>query len=342
MLLMGVVRETLAWRRKHPRAYNGLRLLVGVAFSAGLGWQAVRGLRWAEVGASFQEYPLLYGLAALGVFLGSNLIRAYRWQLLFLNERVSLLRLFFVQNAGIGLNNLMPVRTFSEVTQFALLTIKSRVTPGTALATLGMERVFDIAASTLLFTLGLALLPEMGGVQGFWPQLAFALLLTAVSLGLMRFLAWGSRRLAWMGRVSLLGSLGQALAQLEQQRLRMAVSFLATLGYWLCLGASAWVLAQGMRFSVSFSALLVTVVAVTFISTSLPSLPGAVGTFEFSTIYMLGFFGVDRAQALSYAVLLHALLYLPPVLFALVILPREGLAALRSVQKALPSGTSRP
>jgi hypothetical protein len=118
-----------------------LRLLTGLAFSVGLGWQTARGLGWREVASSLQGYPFLYGLTALGVFLVANWVRAYRWQLLFLDQRVSLVRLFLVQNVGMGLNNLMPIRTFSEVYQCTLLTVRGAVTPGTALATLGVERV---------------------------------------------------------------------------------------------------------------------------------------------------------------------------------------------------------
>jgi uncharacterized membrane protein YbhN (UPF0104 family) len=123
----------------------------------------------------------------------------------------------------------------------------------------------------------------------------------------------------------------------------MAASFLVTLAYWLFLGASALVLAQGMALPTSFLALVVTVVVVTFLSTSLPSLPGALGTFEFATTYMLGFYGVEHAQALSYAVLLHGLLYLPPVAVALLLLPRESIAAFHRRRESRPtSGEPRP
>ena len=100
------------------------RLLVGVSISLLLGWLSVRGMDWGLVADEFQNYSIGWAFAALLIFILAILVRAYRWQVLFIGQKVSFMRLFMVQNAGIGLNSLMPIRIVSEGTQFALLTLR--------------------------------------------------------------------------------------------------------------------------------------------------------------------------------------------------------------------------
>ena len=61
------------------------------------------------------------------MFLAATALRAYRWQVLFIGDKVPFLRLVLVQNIGIGLNSVSPVRIVSEATQFLLLTVRYRV-----------------------------------------------------------------------------------------------------------------------------------------------------------------------------------------------------------------------
>jgi uncharacterized membrane protein YbhN (UPF0104 family) len=45
-----------------------------------------------------------------------------------------------------------------------------------------------------------------------------------------------------------------------------------------------------------------------------PSLPGKVGIFHYLTVVALALFGVDRATALSYAIVLYGVALLPKIL----------------------------
>ncbi len=53
---------------------------------------------------------------------------------------------------------------------------------------------------------------------------------------------------------------------------------------------------------------------------SLPSLPGTIGVFEYVCVVVLGLFAVERGPALSYGILLHALVMIPPTIAALLFL----------------------
>ena len=109
------------------------RMLIGIAIGVVLGWLSVRGMEWGLVADQSQHSPVGWALASLVIIVLANLLRAYRWQLLFVRAKVPLMRLFTVQNAVIGLNNLVPIRVVSERAQFALLTMRYRVKAGAVL-----------------------------------------------------------------------------------------------------------------------------------------------------------------------------------------------------------------
>ena len=298
---------------------------MGTVASVGLGWLAARGLHWGQVFDALKGAPLPLVALALLVFLLSGLVRAYRWQLLFVHHRISVARLFVVENIGLGVNNLMPLRIASEVVQFTLLTTRDRVDRGTTLATVGMTRVMDIWASTLLLGGSLLL---VSGANSFPSFVGLGITLSLLSLALLRLLVWGGSGHRLFSRLPLLIGLSQSLGELERRKLRLVASLLVSLCQWIALGMCAWIVAWGMGLPLSFAEVMVVTLATLFVATSVPSLPGAVGTYEAAMIYMTGLFQVDRDLAFPYALVMHVLLFLPPTVVASVFLPREGVGSL--------------
>ena len=303
-----------------------LRFILGIIASLGLGWLALQGLDWDQVLDALRDLPLYLIALALGIFLLSNFAGAYRWKLLFLKEEISVYRLFLVENMGLGLNNLLPIRIASEAAQFTILTLRDGISRGAALATLGMTRVIDIWASTLLLAISLPFVPGAGHLARY---AAGAFIFSLLLLALILFLAWGRRGLPIVGRLPLLGTLAIALGELEQRKTRLMASILVSVGKWIILGISGWVVALGMDIPLSLPQVVLVVLATIFVATSLPSLPGAIGTFEAAMIYVTGLFDVDKNQAFLYALVMHVLFFLPPIFFAAVFLPREGLGSLQ-------------
>ena len=150
------------------------------------GWRS-GGLDWGLVRDSLGDVSPSLLLMAVAVFMFASYIRALRWQVLFLDDRLSTWRLFIVQNEGIGLNNVVPVRVASEATQIAVLSYRDGVRTSIAVATLGMERVIDVVASTLILAVAFFLVPEMGNFTLYvWGAVGFAIVMVV----LLRLLAW--------------------------------------------------------------------------------------------------------------------------------------------------------
>lgn len=324
-----------------PALWKTVRLLwsppgqvaIGVVFSLGLGWLAIRGIKWSLVGQSFQDFSWMYAIMALGLFLLSLVLRAYRWQVLFVTERVSLVRLFLVQNTGIGLNNLSPVRVVSEPSQFAMLTLRYKVRGGVAAATLGMERVLDLVASTAVFATGLLFIPARGT---FLPYVLVAFVLSSVAVILFFLLGVASRK-TFTGRLAFVNGFLQSVARLNRARRLLAYSLFLSVVYWFAVGVCAWLLAEGMGLGISPLISTLAIMSTLYFATVVPAMPGAVGTFEFAIVYFLGqFYGVGQAMAFSYALAVHALLFLPPTVIAILVVATIGLTPRKGRQRSLP------
>ena len=289
-----------------------------------LGWLAGRGLHWDEVLDASRELSAPWMLLALAVFIFSNLCRSYRWRILFVSERISTPRLFVIENIGLGVNNLLPVRVASEAVQYTLLTVRDRITSGAALATLGMTRIMDIWASTLLLALGI--LFGLGGGQ-LTRYAAGALMFSLLLLLLVIVLARSGGGPSLLRRVKVIASFANSIAELERHKKRLLASVLVSLATWVCLGVCGWIVALDMGIPLTLPQAVLVVLATIFFATSAPSLPAGIGTFEFAMITAMDlFFGIDKNVAFPYALVMHILLFLPPMMFAGILLPREGIS----------------
>ncbi len=306
------------------------RIVVSVAASIGLGWLAIRGLDWDQVSDSLAGVSITFIVLSVLVFIAASWLRAYRWRIMLLDHPISTARLFVIQNEGIGLNNLVPVRIASEATQLAVLTIRDRIEAPTALATLGMERVVDVVASTVILLVAFFLVPEMENFTLYvWGALGFAI----AAVFLVRFLSWGSHSLAFVRRWVFLEDFTRAVRDLERARLRLAATLVVSALYWLMVGITAWIIALAIDMDMSPVTATIAIMGTIFFATAVPALPSSIGTFEAAVVYVLDFFGLDRSQGFAFAILIHAVLFLPPTLIAVVMLPREGIVSIHQFRR---------
>lgn len=307
---------------------TSFKVCLGSAISLGMILVVARGLDWGEVWTNIRDIPLQNLCIALILFLMSNFARAYRWKLLFFNARISVVRLFLIENIGLGVNNLVPLRIASEVTQLALLTLRDNIERGMSLATLGMTRILDIWASTVIVAIGLMLVPGAGGLARY---AIGGFVLSLLLLALVRFLSWNWNKSLLVQRIPVLGTLIQSIAGIEQRKGRLLASLAVSLGHWLLLGLSAWVVAIGMDLPVSLAQIILVILATILFATSVPALPGAIGTFEAAMVYVLGLFDIDRDLVFPYALTMHLMLFAPSTLIAVIFLPREGFGSIRKI-----------
>ena len=305
----------------------------------GLGWLAARGLDWSDVGTAFRDVSLPTAALAMLVFIGASYLRAARWRALFVDGGVSTNRLFVIQNVGIGLNNVTPIRIASEAVQVAILSLRDGIRPSVALATVGMERVLDLVATTAIMAIAFFMIPEM---RRFAPYMWTAVALVVACVALVRIVAWSGSGAGWTRKLpSAVVSFGNAVRDLERERMRLAVSSAMSVAYWLLVGATSWLLAEAIGLSISPVTATLVIMGTIFFATSIPAAPAAVGTFEFAVVYALGLFGVEREAAFGFAVIVHVALFLPPTIMAAVFLPREGIGSIRNLRSLMSESAKR-
>jgi len=198
-----------------------------------------------------------------------------------------------------------------------------------------MERVLDFQATFVVLTAAILAVPQMQGHKATWPILGLALFFASGSTLGLHLIGWASKRFDWTRSWAFFAQTGQEVVRMERHLVTLSLSLALSIGTWVALGAAVWLLARGVHIPLGFPAAVVLIVLVTFVATTVPGVLGGIGVFEFASVGVLVlFFNLQRDLALSFALLMHALWFLPPVLVAMVMLPTEGVAALRALRQS--------
>jgi uncharacterized protein (TIRG00374 family) len=304
------------------------QVTVAFGFAVGLlfGAYAIRGIEWADVRGQIASASPVAVVVAVALTLGSAYVRALRWRLLFGGRSVRTSRLFLVENAALGLNNVSPVRLLDEPAIMTMLTLRDGIPGPLVVATLVMSRMQDLALTLLFAVVSIALEPTLSA--RVIPALATGTAFIVLFVGLLN-LGRLARRSSLVRRIPGIYNYREAVETLLARKRMLMTTVPLTGTYWLMLGPMAYILAQGMEVELSLLQATMLIFGAIFFATAVPGLPGALGTFEVAVVELAGIWGVAPALALGYGLVLHLVVFLPPVTIALLVLPHEGLSFLR-------------
>jgi glycosyltransferase 2 family protein len=314
--------------RNLGRARHGYAALA-IVVTLGFAYIAVRDVEFDELAESLRGSNYWWLVPALATLALAFFIRALRWRLLFSpRTRPALWPTTQALLVGQFLNNVLPLRAGDAARIFALHALGGR-SRAEAAGTVVIERFFDVLALLLLFFVGLPWFPEVTWLRVAGPLAIALLLLLAGAVVVLR--VYGERPLRFALRPlsrlpflfperveALARNLMHGLIGLRSARLGL-VAFLWTLVSWLLLAVSFWLVMLGFDLGLGLTAGLLAVVA-TGLSLILPSGPAALGVFEGAAVIALTAYGVGRADALSYALVVHAVNVLPFIAAGLVVM----------------------
>jgi uncharacterized protein (TIRG00374 family) len=300
---------------------------IGLAVSAGCIYLTTREISVDAVRESLASVRWALLVPSLLLIYLALLLRAVRWRLLFRDpHRVGLGPAVASVNIGLMFNNILPARA-GEIPRVLALRRSTGVSAVEAASTIVVERILDVFVLGLL---GVALAPWL-------PDETWIRLLVALCVAIVVFLPLLALGIVLMRTrlPSLLVRLTGAVPRVSDARAQQAVASLASgatifrrprrllaalllgAGAWAAGGLAIWVLMPAFDLPSDTLApwlvLLANALAVT-----VPSSPGTVGVYEASVQYSLVAFGADPSVALSYAIVLHALNFLPVVLTGLL------------------------
>lgn len=302
---------------------------VGLLLSLAFGYLAFRDIDLGELADSIRGANDLYLLPAGIVLAAGVAVRALRWQVLFQRGRRPPFRL--VLNAlliSYLFNTIFPARP-GEVARIQVLGKRANVSRAEVLTTVVLERVYDLFALIVLLALAAPFLPEVGWLTAALALgIVLGLALLVGALLVSRFGRRGARMLlrplGLLPRISperidsIAGSVVAGLAAVRGTRAAVQALTLSALS-WLLLGASGWLLLHGVGIREGFAAALLVLVATNLVLV-LPASPAGLGAFEAAAVVALAAYGVGREEALSYALILHALNAFPSIVAGYVAL----------------------
>jgi len=301
---------------------------LGLIISGVFLYLALRGLRLQDVWGALQGGQYAWLIPGVIVYFMGVAVRAWRWQYLLKPVKgVPFKQSFEIVTIGYMGNNIFPAR-LGEVLRAVVLKRREDVPISASLATIIVERVFDGVVMLAFVFLNLGALTNIQGSSGFigsiqslavWGAVLFLGVLAAFLLAAMfperskQMITWFSDRLIpERFREKLLGIAFKFLDGLEALRSprEALMIFVTSVIIWLFETGKYWFVMHAFDFEVSFFALML-MNGIVNLATTIPSAPGYVGTFDAPGIAVLEAFGIPKATAAGYTLVLHVALWFP-------------------------------
>ncbi len=304
---------------------KSLSFYFGMALSlAFLGW-AVAKLDFAKAFEAIVNLKPLWLLPFTAAFILPLWLRAVRLQAITLPVKpVSVRTLYASVCIGFMGNMIFPLR-IGELIRVYVVAKQERVSQSGILATIIVERIFDIFATALLVVVAVLIATPAEVDLATWEKIKqAALFFGALSLGagaaVFLLAQEEGPALRWAGR--LIRALpAQSAAKLESlfasfrqglQVMRRGHHFIVTVAYTLVLFAAVigfyWTALPLFGIAPSWEAALVLTVFA-LVGVAIPSAPGAVGTYHAGIIFGLSLYGVDANKALGVAIFIHLYMF---------------------------------
>jgi uncharacterized protein (TIRG00374 family) len=316
---------------------------LGVAVSLFFLYIALRGLRLADLIDVLGRANYWWLLPGIAVYFVAVWVRAWRWHwLLRPIKEIPTRRLFPITVIGYLGNNIFPARA-GELLRTVVLKKDEQVAISASLATIIVERIFDGVTMLAFIFVNLGELAKLTSSSGFvgniqqlaiWGSgifvaaLAFFLLAAMLperSLNFIQILA--QRTLPVRMREKIINLARQFLGGLAALRSPQAILmiFAASVVIWLLETLKYWFVMHAFPFTVSFFTLML-MNGIVNLATTIPSAPGYIGTFDAPGIAVLSAYGIPKALAAGYTLVLHAALWLPVTALGAYYLLREGIS----------------
>ncbi len=318
--------------------FRALRALLVVGVVALLVMFA-RTVNWHEAWASIRDADRRWLLAAMAANLLSIVVKGLRWWLFL--RRVGVDRPWLAQRAtlaGAGLNNVL-VANGGEAARVVFVARASGVPAGTILATLAIERVFDLVGYVLFLAVAALTLPLPDALSRWrWP----AAVLLIVALGLLYWMVLRARVRRASGilathdaaapadagyiarsKVKLRNARGQflnAMAQVAGVRRFTAALLLSMLAWGLQLATFAWT-ARAADLKLPLAGDVATLLAVN-LGFLFRATPGNVGFFQLAYALAAVPFGATRDHAIAVSLLIQTLQIIPVTVLGVALAPQ--------------------
>jgi len=306
------------------------KVIAGLALSALLVWLSIRGIEFRGVIDGFRTIRCWYLFPAVAAMFLMQLLRSIRWGVILRPiEKVDQLSLFSVTSVGFLAIIAIPAR-MGELARPYLITKKSRIPMSSALGTIFVERVLDsltvlIIAVVALFFAALPPWLVRSGVLFLLVTLGLFAVMVRMMVrreATLRILAplIGRLPVRYAGTVNrLIDHFIEGFRIVVDPALLLLVSLLSIVIWFVdVLAIYLLFLAFGLHLPVAAAFVLMIIL---IIGIAIPTAPGFIGNWHYFCILGLGLFGIPKTDALTFAIIYHALSIGIVILLGLIFLP---------------------
>jgi uncharacterized protein (TIRG00374 family) len=329
---------------KRPAA-RVLLMWGGIVVSLLFIYLTFRGTDFGALGAALRRSNYWMLVPALLVLAVAIVLRAVRWRLLISPEhRPSTAAVTSALVVGYLFNSILPARA-GEAIRVVFLRQRAGTPKFVALGTVIAERAIDVLTLLVLLFVAAPVVPDTDWLPRVLALGAVVFVVTASVFTAFAF--YGERPARFVLRpLGVLPRMSRDRLELAAANLMRGLSafrsaavafpaFALTAASWLLIAFASWICLRGFDLRLGFSAAVLVVVAIN-LAMILPSGPAGIGVFEAAVLTALHPFHIDRAQALSYALVLHGLNVVPFIVAGYLVLQHHALVP-RSGEQAVSS-----
>jgi uncharacterized protein (TIRG00374 family) len=308
------------------------KLSIGILISLVFMYLAFRKVNLEQMIEAFKLAKYWYIVPAVLVMFLSYWLRSFRWRYLMAPvKRIETSALFSSLLIGYMANSFLPAH-LGEFVRAYVIGKKKDIPSSTVLASIIIERILDVLTLIALMGLTVIVFPFPGWVKRSGYIFLAVVVLLFLALVLMKMyqkqsLAFIAKFTRWLPtkleeRINgAFRSLIDGIVPLMKKNHYLKV-FVLTVLIWFCYAVSFQILFYSFSFVENYSlpwlASLVLLVLTT-IGILVPSSPGYIGVYHFLCQVGLGFFGVPKGAALSYAFVMHGINFFPIIVVGLIL-----------------------
>jgi len=314
------------------RALRNPRFWIGILVSIVALVVVARGVDRDEVAEAFRDANYWMLIPAITLAVVSLVTRGYRWRALFHPLRPPVGELFGIMMIGYTVTAVLPLRLGDFARIYLLSRLKGYRTLQVA-ATIIVERLLDVSTVIVIMACLIPFVP-----LPYEARVGMGIGLAAVTLiGLTIGISWvrrdairrvlARRSNATGGRIwarveDFSGAAIDGFSVLGSLRATGSAGLLSLLT-WLCGGLTMWAMLRAFDLPSSLSAALF-ILTMSALSMVIPSSPGFVGVYHAVLVEALvTVYDAPRGPAVSFAILTHLVMFLPPVILGVGYLIKE-------------------
>jgi uncharacterized protein (TIRG00374 family) len=295
-------------------------VIVGAVVSAVSLWLALRRVSFDDVWASLADAEWIWVVPCLALTYATLLLRAVRWRHLFVeHERVSTWESVKAVNVGLLFNNILPSRA-GEVPRIFALSRRTGISKVEIGGTIVVERCLDVLVIAVAALVAWPFLPDDSWIQALCLVCgAIVAGFVVVTIGLVAFrqrarnLALAVlRRVPFVSgerAIAITASLSRGVHIVANPR-RLALALVLSAFVWAAATLSVFALLPAFDVELSTAAAILVIVA-TSLALTVPATSGGLGVYEAAVQASLVAVGVTASTALSFALVLHAINFVP-------------------------------